>query len=79
MTLPPVGSAVKLGKHHVTTLSKAVWDSGLICSIMAAFVFSVNSLLVKLLDGRVPTTEIVLVRRYGMAVRILCMVHQLSK
>jgi len=49
--------------EHAFALLKASWDNGTVCSLSAAFAFSINSLLVKLLDGRVPTPEIVLVRR----------------
>ena len=34
------------------------WDSGITCSLVSAFVHANNTLLVKLLDGRVPTSEI---------------------
>jgi hypothetical protein len=50
--------------HHTSSVYKIIWDSGTLCSLIAAFAFSVNSLLVKYLGERVPTTEIVLIRRY---------------
>lgn len=54
----------KSGALHAKAGAQTLWDSGTACSLISAFVFSVNSLLVKLLGNRVPSTEIVLVRRY---------------
>ena len=60
---------------HIIALLTVAWDNGTVCSLVAAFAFSINSLLVKLLDGRVPTSEIVLVRRcvaYAQLNGVIC-------
>lgn len=45
------------------TLAETAWSNGSVCALSAAFIFAGNALCVKLLGGRVPTSEIVLVRR----------------
>lgn len=63
---------------HIIALLKVAWDNGTVCSLVAAFAFSINSLLVKLLDGRVPTSEIVLVRRCATHVQLNCVTCKLQ-
>ncbi len=42
--------------------SRLLWDSGTWCLVLAAFVFAVSVLCVKLTAGRVPVLEITLIR-----------------
>jgi drug/metabolite transporter (DMT)-like permease len=46
---------------HARAGCLTIWDSGTICSLLSALMFSLNSLLVKL-AYRIPSTEIVFVR-----------------
>lgn len=39
--------------ERLRQLSSAIWASGLFCSLLSAFVYSLNGLLVKLLGARV--------------------------
>ncbi|KAG1666636.1 hypothetical protein FOA52_005845 [Chlamydomonas sp. UWO 241] len=50
------------GGALLRALCDRVWASGPICSALAALLFAFNSFMVKMLGGRIPSTEIVLVR-----------------
>lgn len=41
---------------------RAVWSSGVCCVLLAALIFAIAALLVKLTAGRVPVLEITLIR-----------------
>lgn len=59
----PARSALAAMQHHVYSLTAIIWNSGTTCSFVSAAVFALNSLMVKLLHNRVPSTEIILYRR----------------